>query len=114
MHAAEVALAEATGQLPSRPRMALLERDARKPRAARDVISPGAPVIQFRDVSKVYGVGAVGLDGATFSINRGEFVFLVGSTGSGKSTIMRLLIKELEPTQGTIRVAGHDLAEVER
>jgi cell division transport system ATP-binding protein len=94
--------------------MALLERDARKPRAERDVVSRGAPVIEFRDVSKHYGVGAVGLDGATFAIQPGEFVFLVGSTGSGKSTIMRLLIKELEPTGGAIRVAGHDLSEVDR
>ena len=44
----------------------------------------------------------------------GDFVFLVGSTGSGKSTVMRLLIKELEPTSGTIRVAGHDLSEIPR
>jgi cell division transport system ATP-binding protein len=95
-------------------RMALLERDARKPRAERDVVSRGAPVIEFGDVSKHYGVGAVGLDGATFAIQPGEFVFLVGSTGSGKSTIMRLLIKELEPTGGAIRVAGHDLSEVDR
>ena len=43
--------------------------------------------------------GDVGLDQATFSVDRGEFVFLVGSTGSGKSTVMRLLIKELEPTE---------------
>ena len=41
-------------------------------------------------------------------------MFLVGSTGSGKSTVMRLLIKELEPTEGTIRVAGHDLGEITR
>ena len=41
-------------------------------------------------------------------------MFLVGATGSGKSTIMRLLIKELEPTSGTIRVAGRDLAEIDR
>ena len=41
-------------------------------------------------------------------------VFLVGPTGSGKSTIMRLLIKELEPTDGRIRVAGRDLADIER
>jgi cell division transport system ATP-binding protein len=39
-------------------------------------------------------------------------VFLVGPTGSGKSTIMRLLIKELEPTDGRIRVAGRDLSEI--
>ena len=41
-------------------------------------------------------------------------MFLVGSTGSGKSTVMRLLIKELEPTEGRITVAGRDLAEITR
>jgi cell division transport system ATP-binding protein len=76
---------------------------------------PAAPsVIEFRGVEKRYGVGAVGLDQATFSIGRGEWVFLVGSTGSGKSTVMRLLIKELEPDAGSIRVAGRELAEIER
>jgi cell division transport system ATP-binding protein len=69
-------------------------------------------VIEFRGVSKRYGVGDVALDQMTFSVARGEFVFLVGPTGSGKSTIMRLLIKELEPSDGTIRVAGKDLADI--
>jgi cell division transport system ATP-binding protein len=72
------------------------------------------PVIEFRGVSKRYPGGDVGLDQATFSIQRGEFVFLVGSTGSGKSTVMRLLIKEVEPTEGTIRLAGHDLGDITR
>ena len=71
-------------------------------------------VIQFRAVSKRYTSGDVGLDDVTFSIERGEFVFLVGATGSGKSTVMRLLIKELEPTAGTLRVAGHDLGDIKR
>jgi cell division transport system ATP-binding protein len=70
-------------------------------------------VIEFHDVTKLYA-GDVGLEHATFSIARGEFVFLVGSTGSGKSTLMRLLIKELEPTDGRIRVAGHDLGSIGR
>ncbi|MBV9818074.1 MAG: cell division ATP-binding protein FtsE [Solirubrobacterales bacterium] len=70
-------------------------------------------MIEFRGVSKLYA-GDVGLDQATFTVRRGEFVFLVGATGSGKSTLMRLLIKELEPTDGTIRVAGHDLQEITR
>jgi cell division transport system ATP-binding protein len=74
--------------------------------------SPAAPVIEFEEVSKHYGPGNVGLDGASFVVRPGEFVFLVGSTGSGKSTIMRLLIKELEPTAGTIRVAGRDLGQI--
>jgi cell division transport system ATP-binding protein len=70
-------------------------------------------VIEFRDVSKLYA-GDVGLEHASFSIDRGEFVFLVGATGSGKSTVMRLLIKELEPTSGRISVAGHDLGSIAR
>jgi cell division transport system ATP-binding protein len=72
-----------------------------------------APVVELRGASMDYGHG-VGLTGATFSIGRGEFVFLIGPTGSGKSTVMRLLIKELEPTAGTIRVAGRDLADISR
>ncbi len=69
-------------------------------------------MIEFRAVSKRYEGGDIAVDQATFSVKRGEFVFLVGATGSGKSTIMRLLIKELEPSAGTIRVAGHDLANI--
>jgi cell division transport system ATP-binding protein len=71
-------------------------------------------VIEFRGVSKRYSSGDIGLEEATFAIERGDFVFLVGSTGSGKSTLMRLLIKELEPSAGSIRVAGHDLGEIRR
>jgi cell division transport system ATP-binding protein len=74
----------------------------------------GAPVVEFRGVSKLYASGDVGLDQATLSVDREEFVFLVGSTGSGKSTVMRLLIKELEPTEGRITVAGHNLNEIRR
>ena len=71
-------------------------------------------VVEFRGVSKLYGPGGIGLERATFAVRRQEMVFLVGPTGSGKSTIMRLLIKELEPTDGRIRVAGRDLSEIER
>jgi cell division transport system ATP-binding protein len=71
-------------------------------------------VVDFRGVSKLYGAGDIGLERATFAVSRQEFVFLVGTTGSGKSTVMRLLIKELQPTEGTIRVAGRDLGEIDR
>jgi cell division transport system ATP-binding protein len=71
-------------------------------------------VIEFRGVSKRYPSGDVGVDQATFAIDREQFVLLVGSTGSGKSTLMRLLIKELEPSEGSIRVAGRDLSEITR
>jgi cell division transport system ATP-binding protein len=89
---------------------------------AHPVAAPARPantpnpntVVEFRGVTKAYDSGDTGLERATFAIDRQEFVFLVGSTGSGKSTIMRLLIKELDPTEGTIRVAGRSLAEIER
>jgi len=84
-----------------------------RPRAPRSRgPADGQAVIEFRGVSMRYPSGDIGLDGATFSISRGEFVFLVGATGSGKSTVIRLLLKELEPTRGAIRVAGRDLHEI--
>jgi cell division transport system ATP-binding protein len=74
----------------------------------------GEAVIEFSHVSKHFEGGDVGLDDASFTIERREFVFLVGATGSGKSTVMRLLIKELEPTAGSIAVAGRDLSRIDR
>jgi cell division transport system ATP-binding protein len=71
-------------------------------------------VVEFRGVTMRYPGGTYGLDQATFAVDREEFVFMIGSTGSGKSTIMRLLIKELEPTEGHIRVAGRDLSSISR
>jgi cell division transport system ATP-binding protein len=91
-------------------------KDAEEARATASRPSPAAPVpgavIDFANVSKRYPSGDIGLDGVTFSILPGEFVFLVGASGSGKSTTIRLLIKETEPTGGTLRVAGRDLAEI--
>ena len=93
---------------------------SRRPSTA-ETLTPGAAkpaptrtpsVIEFRNVVKKYEGGDIGLDGATFTIPRGEFVFVVGHSGSGKSTIMRLLLKEIEPTTGSIRVAGRELTEI--
>ncbi len=63
-------------------------------------------MVEFKDVSKVYDGGSVGLDGASMRIGRGEFVFLVGPTGCGKSTCIRLLLMELEASRGEISIAG--------
>src|SRR3954464_8143175 len=95
--------------------MATTEADIRaRERAPEDDDGPRPVVIEFARVSKLYPSGDVGVDDVTFTIRRGEFVFLVGSTGSGKSTLMRLLIKEIDPTAGTIRVAGRSLADISR
>jgi cell division transport system ATP-binding protein len=91
-----------------------LKRDADDDCGTAPRRSPARAVVEFRRVSKLYGPGDVGLERATFAIARAEMVFLVGPTGSGKSTIMRLLIKELEPSEGAILLAGRRLAEIER
>src|SRR3954471_4254833 len=70
------------------------------------------PAVLFEEVSKVYDGGHVGLERVSLKIGRGEFVFLVGPTGCGKSTCIRLLMKELEPTSGIVSVAGRDLNKV--
>jgi cell division transport system ATP-binding protein len=84
------------------------------PKRAPQTAATTNSVIEFRGVSMKYSADTYGLDQATFAIDREDFVFMIGSTGSGKSTVMRLLIKELEPTEGQIRVAGRDLSTVSR
>src|SRR3954453_9776200 len=94
-------------------------RHIRRRRRREDPHRPGAPhapatgaVVSFADVGKRYDSGDVALTGVTFDVFPGEFVFLVGASGSGKSTTMRLLIKETEPTGGTLRVPRRDLTEI--
>src|SRR5918911_5435469 len=83
-------------------------------RAARPVRAAATPVVELREVSKVYDSGTVGLERVSLSIGRGEFVFLVGPTGCGKSTFGRLLMKELEPDAGQVLISGHDLGTMPR
>lgn len=66
-------------------------------------------MITFEHVSKRYDPNIMGLDDINVHIDRGEFCFLVGHSGSGKSTFIRLLLKEFEPSEGTITVAGRNL-----
>jgi cell division transport system ATP-binding protein len=79
---------------------------------------PAAPsagaMIVFESVTKIYDPDVVALRDVSFVIEKGDFVFVVGASGSGKSTIIRLLLKELEPNGGRILVGGRDLARLKR
>ncbi len=70
-------------------------------------------MIVFNNVTKKYGEN-VGLIDATVHINRGDFVFLVGPSGAGKTTFIRLILKEIEPDKGKIILAGNDITHVGR
>jgi cell division transport system ATP-binding protein len=104
--------------------MAATERNIRRRRDAHarhaaanaapaPATTPGA-IVEFANVSKHYDGGTTALDQVSFSVVPGEFLFLVGASGSGKSTTMRLLIKESEPTAGAVHVAGRALAGISR
>ena len=74
---------------------------------------PGpSAMIVFESVTKVYEPSVTALQSVSFVIEKGEFVFIVGASGSGKSTMIRLLLKELEPTSGRIVVGGRDLGRL--
>jgi len=69
-------------------------------------------VIKLENVTKVYKGDVVALRDAEADIQKGEFVFLVGASGSGKSTMLRLMNREEMPEKGRVWVAGKDIAEL--
>ncbi len=72
------------------------------------------PIIEFRGVSKTYQTGTHALEDVNIKINNGEFVFVVGSSGAGKSTFMKLIMREEKANTGKIVVNGFDLTNMKR
>ncbi|MEK7092387.1 MAG: cell division ATP-binding protein FtsE [Patescibacteria group bacterium] len=69
-------------------------------------------MIKLDKVSKVFGTGVAGLSEINLGVEKGEFVFLVGPTGSGKTTLFRLLTRETLPSKGTILVGEWDVVKL--
>lgn len=69
-------------------------------------------MIKLHGVSKVYSHTSVGLSDLTLSIDAGEFVSIVGQSGAGKTTFVKLLIAEERPTRGKIEIGGWDVAKI--
>ncbi|MEX0890397.1 MAG: ATP-binding cassette domain-containing protein, partial [Balneolaceae bacterium] len=68
-------------------------------------------IIQLSSVTVSYGYRTI-LDRISFSLDTGEFCYLIGRTGAGKSSFLKLLYRDIKPDEGTIRVAGHDLVSL--
>jgi len=71
-------------------------------------------LIEFNEVTKRYSNGTIGLQDATFKVNKGEFVFVVGPSGSGKSTLLKLILHEETPTEGEVFVNGFSIHDMDR
>ncbi len=69
-------------------------------------------LIDIKDCSKVYKNGVTGLANLDLEIEKGEFVFVIGQTASGKSTLIKLLYREERPTKGKVVVGGIDVAKL--
>ena len=79
-----------------------------------EIIVPQKPIIEFRGVSKTYPGGTHALEDVNIKIHNGEFVFVVGSSGAGKSTFMKLIMREEKANTGIIKVNGFNLTSMKR
>jgi cell division transport system ATP-binding protein len=85
----------------------------REPQGRRAQRSGGQPpIISVDDATVVYPGGHVAIDRLSLDIDRGEFAFITGPTGCGKSTLIKTLIREVVPVEGSVRIAGKDINEM--
>jgi len=71
-------------------------------------------MIEMHHIYKNYGSDVVVLKDLNLVIDRGEFIFIVGSSGAGKSTLLKLLLREVLPTRGSIKIFGRDIMRIKR
>ena len=89
-------------------------REARGGAEPRAKAGPRPPIVELRDATVVYPGGHVGVELVSFALQRSEFAFVVGPTGCGKSTLIRMLIREVEPASGEVLIAGRDINRLPR
>lgn len=71
-------------------------------------------MIRLRNLSKRYENGVIGLKNIDVEVKKGEFIFLIGESGAGKSTFVKLILKEIEPTRGRLYLDNKDITKVHR
>lgn len=71
-------------------------------------------MIKVKNLSKVYENNAIALRNVSFTIDKGEFVFIVGTSGSGKSTLIKSMLKETEISEGTIIINGFNINKIRK
>lgn len=107
---------EPASLLDPKPILGVSEEPPPQPVTPCDVpeVPEGPPMVEYLSVNLTYPNGVQALKDVNLVVKKGEFVFLVGSTGSGKSSLLKMIHRELEPTTGAVYVDRQDLSELKK